>query len=157
MVNWAPTFAWTGTELVSHRFGVRVIAMKARDSTLRLKRFDVAEKARKVADLEIMARDFESMVLDLQRQIATEEERTGIRDPGHFAYSTFAKSVAVRRDKLVATIDDLKAKLDAARLEHDTASEELKRLEAAEGPGTSTISRGKQKPTGNEEPSGAPR
>jgi flagellar protein FliJ len=119
--------------------------MKTRDSALRLKRFDVAERARKVADIEMMARDFETMVGDLERQITTEEERTGIRDTAHFAYSTFAKSVTVRREKLIATIADLKLQLDAARRLHDDAVEELQRLEAAEGPGNSSIGRVKVK------------
>lgn len=119
--------------------------MKARDSALRLKRFDVAEKARKLADLDRMVREFEGMVTDLERQVTTEEERTGIRDPGHFAYSTFAKSVTVRREKLTATIDGVKAQLDAARREHDESVDDLQRMEAADSPGASTIGRNKTK------------
>jgi flagellar protein FliJ len=116
--------------------------MKARDSALRLKRFDVAEKARRASDMDVMVRDFEVMISDLERQVTTEEERTGVRDTSHFAYSTFAKSVAQRRDNLVNTVADLKLKLDAARREHDEALDELQRLEAAEGPGASAV-RGK--------------
>ena len=66
--------------------------MKARESALRLKRFEADEMARKVADLEHMIREFEGMASDLDRQIRAEEERTGVKDPAHFAYSTFAKS-----------------------------------------------------------------
>jgi flagellar protein FliJ len=106
--------------------------MKARDSTLRLKRFDVAERARKAGDMEIMVRDFEQMIVDLTRQITAEEERTGLKDPLHFAYSTFAKSAALRRDNLMTSVEDLRAKLDAARRDHDVALDELRRLEAAE-------------------------
>jgi flagellar protein FliJ len=106
--------------------------MKARDSTLRLKRFDVAERARKAADMEIMVRDFEQMILDLNRQISAEEERTGIKDTAHFAYSTFAKAAAQRRDNLVTSVSDLRLKLEAARLDHDVALDELRRLEANE-------------------------
>jgi len=58
--------------------------MKPRDISLRTKRFDVAEKARKVASLETMIRDLEHMAADLLRQIQAEEERTGIR-PGPLA------------------------------------------------------------------------
>ena len=71
--------------------------MKPRDISLRTKRFDVAEKARKVGSLETMIRDLEHMAADLLRQIQAEEERTGIRDSSHFAYSTFAKAAAHRR------------------------------------------------------------
>jgi flagellar protein FliJ len=106
--------------------------MKARDSTLRLKRFDVAERARKAGDMDIMVRDFEQMILDLGRQITAEEERTGIKDAAHFAYSTFAKAAAQRRDNLLTSVSDLRLKLDAARIDHDAALDELRRLEANE-------------------------
>ncbi len=95
--------------------------MKARESALRLKRFAADEKARKVADLEHMIREFDGMASDLDRQIKAEEDRTGVRDPAHFAYSTFAKSASQRRDNLRASADGLKAKLEAALRERDDA------------------------------------
>lgn len=96
--------------------------MKSRETALRLKRFDVQEKARKVQGLEQMIREFESMSVDLERQIQTEEDRTGIKDPTHFAYSTFAKAANLRRDKLRASIEDLRVKLGAAVRERDEAN-----------------------------------
>ena len=93
--------------------------MKPRDTALRLKRFEAAEKARKVASMETMILDFEHMAADLARQIAAEEERTGIKDPAHFAYSTFAKAAALRRTNLLTSVADLRVKLDAARREHE--------------------------------------
>jgi flagellar protein FliJ len=121
--------------------------MKSRDSALRLKRFDVAEKARKAADLESMVHDFDGMTVDLNRQITAEEERTGVRDTSHFAYSTFAKSAALRRDNLVTSVADVKLKLESARREHDEALDELQRLEAAE-PRESERGRGKSERNG---------
>jgi flagellar protein FliJ len=106
--------------------------MKARDQALKLKRFDVSEKARKAGDLESMIRDFESMVLDLERQIAAEEDRTGVRDANHFAYSTFAKAAAQRRENLVTSGADLRDKLSMAKSDHSRAVDELKALEASE-------------------------
>jgi flagellar protein FliJ len=106
--------------------------MKARESALKLKRFDVAEKGRKAGDIEMMIRDFEAMVLDLERQISTEEDRTGVKDANHFAYSTFAKAAAQRRENLLTTLADLKEKSDVARGEHERAIEELKTLEASD-------------------------
>jgi len=116
--------------LMANVLGYRV--MKPRDSALRAKRFEAAEKARKVASLESMIREFEVMVSDLSRQISVEEERTGVRDASHFAYSTFAKSVAQRRANLVTSLTDLKAKFDAARRDHEDAASELSKLEPAE-------------------------
>jgi len=84
--------------------------MKPRDAALRLKRFEVSEKARTVVSMESMIGDFERMANDLARQIAAEEERTGIRDTSHFAYSTFAKAASLRRRNLLNSVADLRAK-----------------------------------------------
>jgi flagellar protein FliJ len=106
--------------------------MKARESALRLKRFEADEKARKVADLEHMIREFENMATDLDRQIKAEEDRTGIKDPAHFAYSTFAKSASQRRDNLRTSADGLKAKLEGAQRERDEALEQVSRADTPE-------------------------
>ena len=106
--------------------------MKARESALRLKRFEADEKARKVADLEHMIREFQNMAADLDRQIKAEEDRTGIKDPAHFAYSTFAKSASQRRDNLRTSADGLKAKLEGAQRERDEALEQVSRADTPE-------------------------
>ena len=106
--------------------------MKARETAVRLKRFAAEEKARKVAGLETMIREFENMSADLDRQIESEEARTGIKDPHHFSYSTFAKSANLRRENLVASIDELRAKLAASQRERSDADEQLTRAMAPE-------------------------
>jgi flagellar protein FliJ len=106
--------------------------MKPRDSALRLKRFEASEKARKVASLEMMIHDLEQMAADLARQISSEEDRTGIKDPVHFAYSMFAKSASLRRTNLLTSVGDLRAKLDHAKREHEEAANELKKIEPVE-------------------------
>jgi flagellar protein FliJ len=103
--------------------------MKPRDVGLRLKRFEVAERERKVATIEMMVTDFKHMASDLVLQITAEEERTGIRDREHFAYSTFAMSARLRRNNLLNSVEDLKIKLEGARREHDTVAAELRQLE----------------------------
>ena len=106
--------------------------MKSRDTMVQLVRFKTEEKRKKVADLETMIRDFESMAVDLDRQIEAEHERTGIRDENHFSYSTFAKAAAQRRVNLRASVDDLKRRLDAAREELTGAQADLKKAEQIE-------------------------
>ncbi len=106
--------------------------MKPRDMALRLKRFEAAAKARKVASMETMILDLEHVAADLARQIAAEEERTGIKDPAHFAYSTFAKAAAQRRANLLTSVADLKVKLENAKREHEEAVLELRKLEPPE-------------------------
>ena len=107
--------------------------MKPRDTMLRAKRFDVTEKARKVGSLETMIQDLEHMAADLTRQIVAEEERTGIKDVAHFAYSTFAKAAAARRINLLNSVTDLRTKLDIAKREHEEAVLELGKIEPADG------------------------
>jgi len=79
-----------------------------------------------------MIRDFELIASDLSRQIGAEEDRTGIKDPVHFAYSTFAKAAALRRSNLMTSVADLRVKLEAARRDHEDAASELKKLEPTE-------------------------
>ena len=105
------------------------MVMTPRDSTLRAKRFELTEQARKVTQLEATIRDFEVLAADLSRQIANEEDRTGVRDQTHFAYSTFAKAAALRRSNLLTSVAELKVKLAAARRDHEEAELALKRLE----------------------------
>ena len=103
--------------------------MKSRDSVVRLKRFQVEEKRRQVAQIDGMVAEFVRMSTELDNQIRAEEERTGIHDIGHFAYSTFAKAAAQRRANLRASVDDLKRRLDAAREELTGAQSDLKKAE----------------------------
>ena len=110
-----------------------VLSMKPRESALRLKRFEATERSRKVVDLETTIRSFEQMVTDLDRQIASEEDRTGVKDIAHFNYSTFAKAAVQRRDKLKTSIADLRAQLEAAILARDEAADTLAKAEAGEG------------------------
>ncbi|MEL6292001.1 MAG: flagellar export protein FliJ [Pseudomonadota bacterium] len=100
--------------------------MKARDAALRQKlKFEADDKRRKVEDLEMMIRDFEAMADDLTRQIQAEEDRTGVRDPSHFAYSTFARSAGQRREKLASSVAELQERLAQAVVDRDEALTEL--------------------------------
>lgn len=106
--------------------------MKSRDALSRLKRFDVEEKQRKVAEIETMIGDFNQMANDLDRQIAVEQERAGVSDTNHYAYPTFAKAAIQRRDNLLASAADLALKLTNARETLAEAFEELKKIELLE-------------------------
>lgn len=104
--------------------------MKSRDHLIRLKRFQVEERRRRVAQIESMIADFHRMAGDLDREIATEEQRSGISDPGHFAYPTYARAAVVRRDNLKRSADELKGQIEDARAHLETAGEELKKAES---------------------------
>jgi flagellar export protein FliJ len=103
--------------------------MKSRETLIRLKKFQVDEKRRKVAQIEGMIAEFERMAGDLDREIRTEQERAGIHDPAHFAYPTYAKAAMQRRENLQRSADDLKTQLDAAQAALGEAFEEMKKVE----------------------------
>jgi flagellar FliJ protein len=106
--------------------------MKSRDAVIRLKRFEVEEKRRKVAEIESIIGEFNTMASDLDRQIAIEQERAGVSDVNHYAYPTFAKAAIQRRDNLSNSVAGLETKLAAARQELEEASEDLKKIELAQ-------------------------
>src|SRR5690348_4585980 len=101
--------------------------MKSRETLIRLKKFQVDEKRRKVAQIEAMIAEFERIATDLDREIKTEQDRAGIHDPAHFAYPTYAKAALTRRENLKRSADELKAQLDDAKAVLGEAFEELKK------------------------------
>lgn len=103
--------------------------MKSRETLTRLKRFQVDEKRRQVAQIEAMIADFMRMANDLDREILVEQERAGIHDVGHFAYPTYARAAAQRRDNLINSADELKTQLEEAQAALGEAFEELKKVE----------------------------
>ena len=103
--------------------------MKSRDTLIRLKRFHVDEKRRRVAQIETMVAEFARMAVDLEREISAEEQRSGISDMAHFAYPTYAKAARTRRDNLRRSADDLQGQLSEAQAELGEAFEALKKVE----------------------------
>ena len=103
--------------------------MKSRDSLIRLKRFQVDEKRRQVAQIEMMIAEFERLAADLDQQIRAEQERTGIHDVTHYAYPTFARAAMQRRDNLRTSTEELRTQLLDARDQLADAFEDLKKFE----------------------------
>src|SRR5215207_3797257 len=103
--------------------------MKSRETLIRLKKFQVDEKRRRVAQIEGMIAEFDRIAGDLEREIKTEQDRAGIHDPAHFAYPTYAKAAMQRRENLKRSADDLKTQLDEAKEAFADALAELKKVE----------------------------
>jgi flagellar protein FliJ len=103
--------------------------MKSRDTLIRLKRFQVDEKRRRVNQIEMMIADFKRMASDLVLEIESEEKKAGITDTAHFAYPTYAKAAAQRRKNLLQSAQDLQGQLEEAQGELGEAFEELKKVE----------------------------
>ena len=106
--------------------------MKARGNLLRLKHFQVEDKTRQLAQIDMMITEFQRMADDLDSQIKFEEEKAGISDPSHFAYPPFAKAAVQRRDNLLVSIRDLNDKRTGAQEALDEADEELRKTQLKE-------------------------
>ena len=87
--------------------------MKSRDTLLRLKRFQVDEKRRKLSQIETMVAEFERMATELDREIASEEARAGIADRTHFAYPTYARA-ALQKFEILDDREQLKERVAEA-------------------------------------------
>jgi flagellar export protein FliJ len=104
--------------------------MKSRsESLIRLRKFQVDEKRRQVAQIEAMIADFERMAAELDQQIEIEQQKTGISDVTHFAYSTFAKAALQRRDNLLRSAADMRVTLEGAQDALAESIEDLKKVE----------------------------
>ena len=103
--------------------------MKSRETLIRLKKFQVDEKRRKVAQIESMIAEFDRIAAELDREIKVEQDRAGIHDPAHFAYPTYAQAAITRRENLQRSAGELKGQLDDAQAALGEAFEELKKVE----------------------------
>jgi flagellar export protein FliJ len=106
--------------------------MKSRDTLVRLKKFQAEEKRRRVNQIEMMIAEFGRMAGDLDREIAAEESRTGVKDQAHYAYSTYARAARTRRDNLAHSADELKTQLEEARAALEAANDELAKAQVLE-------------------------
>ncbi|OLP53642.1 flagellar export protein FliJ [Rhizobium rhizosphaerae] len=106
--------------------------MKSRESLVRLKEFQVKEKQRQLSQLQMMMAEFDRMSKELEQQIAFEEKKSGISDPAHFAYPTFAKAARQRAENLHVSIRELKVQQDAAELALEEVKAEFARASALE-------------------------
>jgi hypothetical protein len=71
---------------------------------IRLKEVRIDIARRQVRQIEAMITDLDCTAATLEKEIGAEQNRTGIRDPAHFAYSTLAKAAIVRRSNLESTV-----------------------------------------------------
>ena len=104
--------------------------MKLQETLVRLKRFQVDEKRRRVAQIESMVADFSKIARELEHEITVEEQRAGIFDTSHFAYPTYARAARARRDNLKRSAEELMSQLEDARSRLDEAIADLDKAQA---------------------------
>src|SRR3954453_7809585 len=102
--------------------------MKSRETLIRLEKFQVDEKRRRVAQIESMIDVFQRMSIDLEREIQTEQDRAGINDPSPLPHPTYAKAAIQRRENLTRSADELRIQLEDAKALLGEAFEELKKV-----------------------------
>ena len=107
--------------------------MKSRDTLLRLKRFQVDEKRRRVSQIDMMIAEFSRIIAELDREILAEETRAGITDAAHFAYPTYARAARNRRDNLKRSTLDLRGQMDEARARLQEAIAEFDKAQSLDG------------------------
>ena len=100
--------------------------MKSRGNLVRLKQFQVSEKRRQLAQLDLMIAEFERMASELEVKVVAEEKKSGI---SHFAYPTFAKAARLRRDNLRNSQSDMLQQKHAAQSILSEAEAELSKAE----------------------------
>ena len=89
--------------------------MKSRDTLVRLKRFQVEDKRRRVAQIEMMIAEFNRMAGSSTARSPPRSSESGVKDTTHYAYSTYARAARTRRDNLLHSADELKGQLEEAR------------------------------------------
>jgi flagellar export protein FliJ len=104
--------------------------MKLQETLVRLKRFQVDEKRRRVAQIESMVADFSKIARELEQEITVEEQRAGIFDTSHFAYPTYARAARARRDNLKRSAEELMSQLEDARNRLEEAIADLDKAQA---------------------------
>jgi flagellar FliJ protein len=109
--------------------------MGSRPALVRLKDFQIRQYRREIDQLNIVIADIELLAQNLDREILAEEDRTGMRDPKHFAYPTLAKAAIQRRDNLQLSADRLKIKLDEAKTALKKAIEEFAAIAVTDSDG----------------------
>ena len=103
--------------------------MKSRETLVRLKKFQLDGKRRRVAQIETMIAEFDRVAGELEREIRIEQDRAGIHDPAHFAYPTYAKATIARRENLKRSVDELRIQLEDAKSALGEAFDDLRKVE----------------------------
>ncbi|MFG1357664.1 flagellar export protein FliJ [Xanthobacter pseudotagetidis] len=105
--------------------------MKSREPLIRAKRFQIDDKRRRLAQIDMMICEFERMAQELDRDIAAEERRSGMSDPRHFAYPPLAMAARNRRDNLTHSVSELRTQREEASAALAEAEADLALVETA--------------------------
>ncbi|GEM_PF-6934156 len=68
----------------------------------------VEQKQLKLSRIRLMIQELSFELATLDKAIAADEQKCGIKDPGHFAYPCHLTAAQLRRKNLLRTVEGLK-------------------------------------------------
>jgi flagellar FliJ protein len=105
--------------------------MTALDSMVRVHRWVVDEKRRKLADLQTFVDKLKDDLIKLDEELETEREGAGRSDEAGLTYPAFVAAALERRSKLCETIANLEKEIEETREDVAESFRELKKFEMA--------------------------
>jgi len=99
---------------------------------IRIHRWRLDERRKKVAELEGLRGEFESRSRALEDEVRREQSHAAKDAGAAVTYGAYVAGVIRRRETIRYSIDEIDAKLDAAKREVAEAFRELKKFEIAE-------------------------
>lgn len=103
--------------------------MKGLRGLIRLGRFDLDEKRRRLKAFEEQRAAIEQALRNLATSVVTEQSVAGHSDDVGFAYANFAQAAIYRRAELEHQLRDAEIMVDAAKQDLAKAFQEVKRYE----------------------------
>lgn len=106
--------------------------MKGLPTLIRLRKWELEEKRRKVADLEALLAQLGEAIARLDDEVEMEQAVATASGEVNFAYGPYAAAAVERRRTLKASQEDVKQQIIAAQEEVAIAYQELKKYEVAQ-------------------------
>lgn len=105
--------------------------MRTLSTLIKLHRHALDEKRRALTDLENLRADLVGQREKLEADLVREQDVAKQTESGAFAYAGFHQGYIQRRDRLVASLTELEARIAAAQQDVSEAYQDVKRHEIA--------------------------
>ena len=105
--------------------------MKGLGTLVRLRKWELEEKRRKLAELEALAGQLDETIARLDDELVLERNFAANDPLVSFSYPAYAQAAIERRRKLKASADEVRQQIEEAKAEVTVAYQELKKYEVA--------------------------
>lgn len=106
--------------------------MAGMDNLIRVQKWKLDEKRRVVSDMEDLLGNFCAQLEKLNQDQAREQEIAKEDPDAGFLYASYANAAKIRRENLLASIEDAERQVEQAREEMAEIFQELKKYEISE-------------------------